>query len=165
MNAKHCTVTKITTTELNNLIAKWGNPNWNRIKSYNFPDRYVRHSNYVGRIDVSPMDPMADSQWKMVPGLADSTGVSFQSFNNPTMYLRHYNYNLVLNTNDNSTAFKADATFYKVGGFADSTWTSFRSYNFPTRYIRHSNFVLSIDPITTSSSVADKQDSTFRIGY
>jgi hypothetical protein len=100
-----------------------------------------------------------------VPGLADAAGVSFQSVNVPTMYLRHSNFALVLNTNDNSTTFKADATFYPVAGFADSSWTSFRSYNYPDRYIRHSNFVLRIDPITSSSPTTDKQDGTFRAGY
>jgi hypothetical protein len=34
-------------------------------------------------------NPYQDQQWKMVPGLADSAGVSFQSVNFPTMYLRH----------------------------------------------------------------------------
>jgi hypothetical protein len=165
LNSKHLGITAITATELTNLTARFGTPAWNRLKSYNFPNRYVRHSNNVGRIDVYPFDPYQDQLWKLVPGLADAAGVSFQSVNFPTMYLRHYNYALVLNTNDNTSTFKADATFYKTAGFADSTWTSFRSYNFPDRYLRHSNYVLRIDPITSSSATADKQDATFRIGY
>lgn len=165
VNAKHCTIAKLTAAEMTNLIAKWGNPAWNRLKSYNFPDRYVRHQNYVGRIDVSPMDPIDDSKWKIVPGLADATGVSFQSVNFPTYYLRQSSYNIVLNANDNSTTFKNDATFYKVNGFADSTWTSLKSYTYPTMYIRHYNYVLKLSTITSSSSTTDKQDATFRIGY
>jgi hypothetical protein len=165
LNSKHCGITPITATEMANLTAKWGTPSWNRLKSYNYPDRYVRHQNNVSRIDTYPFDPYQDQQWKMVPGLADSAGVSFQSVNFPTMYLRHSNFAMVLNTNDNSATFKADATFYPVAGFADSSWTSFRSYNNPDRYLRHSNFVLRIDPITSSSSTTDKQDATFRVGY
>jgi len=164
-NAKHATITSITSTEYNNLIAKWGTPNWTRLKSYNYPDRYVRHSNNVASIDPSPFDPTADMQWKPVAGLADPDGVSFQSVNNPNYYLRHFNYSLVLNQNDNSEAFKADATFYKTAGFADSSWTSFKSYNFPDRYIRQLNYVLRIDPISSSSPTDDKEDATFRLCY
>jgi Alpha-L-arabinofuranosidase B (ABFB) domain len=150
---------------MSNLIARWGAPSWNRVKSYNYPDRYVRHQNNVGRIDPYPFDPYQDQQWTLVAGLADPAGVSFRSVNYPTMYLRHYNYELTLATNDGSGQFAADATFYRAAGFADASWTSFRSYNFPDRYLRHYNFVLRIDPISGSSSSVDKQDATFRVGY
>ncbi|MGW0803502.1 glycoside hydrolase family 43 protein [Nonomuraea sp. NPDC002799] len=163
LNSKHPGITPITAAEMSNLIARWGTPAWNRLKSYNFPDRYVRHQNNVARIDVYPFDPYQDQQWKLVPGLADPAGVSFQSVNFPSMYLRHSGYALVLNTNDNSTAFKADATFYRASGLADSSWTSFRSYNYPDRYIRHSGYVLRIDPLSSSSPAADRQDATFRV--
>ncbi|MBO3681394.1 glycoside hydrolase family 43 protein [Streptomyces sp. NEAU-YJ-81] len=162
VNSKHCGITTITTTEYNNLIATWGAPAWNRLKSYNYPARYVRHSGYVGRIDTYPFDLYTDSLWKLVPGLADSSGVSFQSVNNPTRHLRHYDYQLRLDVNDGTSTFAADATFYRTAGLADSTWTSFRSYNSPTRYIRHSNYVLRIDPISTAT---EQQDATFRVGY
>lgn len=162
MNSKHCGVTTITSTQYSNLVAKWGAPAWNRLKSYNYPDRYVRHANYVGRIDTYPFDLYTDSQWKLVPGLADSTGVSFQSVNYPTRYLRHYNYQLQLDVNDGTSAFAGDATFYRTAGLADSGWASFRSYNNPTRYIRHANYVLRIDPVSTAT---EKQDATFYVGY
>ncbi|MFE9067225.1 glycoside hydrolase family 43 protein [Streptomyces violaceusniger] len=162
VNSKHCGITTITTAEYNNLIATWGSPVWNRLKSYNYPARYIRHSGYVGRIDAYPFDLYTDSLWKLVPGLADSSGVSFQSVNNPTRHLRHYDYQLRLDVNDGTSTFAADATFYRTAGLADSTWTSFRSYNNPTRYIRHSNYVLRIDPISTAT---EQQDATFRVGY
>ncbi|MCD9878440.1 glycoside hydrolase family 43 protein [Streptomyces guryensis] len=162
VNSKHCGITTITTTEYNNLLAKWGTPAWNRLKSYNFPARYVRHSDYVGRIDTYPIEPYKDSLWTLVPGLADSSGVSFRSVNYPTRYLRHYSYALQLDVNDGTSTFAADATFYRTPGLADASWASFRSYNYPTRYIRHSNYVLRIDPISTTT---DRQDATFRVGY
>jgi hypothetical protein len=165
LNSKHLGVTPITATEMTNALSKWGSPSWNRVKSYNYPGRYIRHYSNAGRIDEYPFDQWQDQQWKLVPGLADSAGVSFQSVNYPTMYLRHSNYALVLNANDGTTTFAGDATFYKTAGFADSSWTSFRSYNYPDRYIRHSNSVLRIDPITSSSATTDKQDATFRVGY
>ncbi|WNV86037.1 glycoside hydrolase family 43 protein [Umezawaea sp. Da 62-37] len=165
LNSKHATISPITATEMANLLTKWGKPAWNRLKSYNYPDRYVRHQSNVARVDTYPFDPYQDQQWKVVPGLADSAGVSFQSVNFPTMYLRHADYAVVLNTNDNSAAFKADATFTPVAGWADSGWTSYRSYNHPDRYLRHAGYVLRIDPITSSSAATDKQDATFRAGY
>ncbi len=58
-----------------------------RLQSYNFPDRYVRHSNYRGQIDAN-VSPVQDSQFKMVTGLANSSGVSFESINFPGRYLR-----------------------------------------------------------------------------
>ncbi|MDX3243921.1 glycoside hydrolase family 43 protein [Streptomyces sp. ME18-1-4] len=162
VNSKHCGITTITTTEYNNLLAKWGTPTWNRLKSYNYPARYVRHSDYVGRIDTYPIEPYKDSLWTLVPGLADSSGVSFRSVNYPTRYLRHYNYALQLDVNDGTSQFAADATFYRKPGLADASWASFQSYNYPTRYIRHSDYVLRIDPISTAT---DQQDATFRVGY
>jgi Alpha-L-arabinofuranosidase B (ABFB) domain/Glycosyl hydrolases family 32 N-terminal domain len=165
LNSKHLGITPITASEMSNLIARWGAPAWNRLKSYNFPGQYIRHVNNAGRIDAYPFDPYRDQQWRMVPGLADAAGVSFQSVNFPNMYLRHANFVLGLATNDNSAAFRADATFYRVAGFADASWASFRSFNFPDRYIRHSNFLLRIDPITSSSPAADRQDATFRVGH
>jgi hypothetical protein len=162
LNSKHCGIHPITSTEYANLLARWGAPTWNRLKSYNFPSRYVRHSNYVGRIDEYPFDPFTDSQWKLVPGLADSSGVSFQSVSHPTRYLRHYDYALRLDVNDGTPVFAADATFTRVAGLADPTWSSFRSYNNPTRYIRHSNYVLRIDPVSTAT---ERADATFRVGY
>ncbi|MEV7141439.1 glycoside hydrolase family 43 protein [Streptomyces tauricus] len=162
VNSKHCGIATITATEYTNLLAKWGAPAWNRLKSYNYPDRYVRHANYAARVDTYPFDLYTDSQWKLVPGLADGSGVSFQSVNYPTRYLRHYNYALQLDVNDGTSTFAGDATFYRTAGLADSSWASFRSYNNPTRYIRHANYVLRIDPVSTAT---EQRDATFRVGY
>ncbi|MEU1040703.1 glycoside hydrolase family 43 protein [Streptomyces sp. NPDC005907] len=162
LNAKHCTIATITGAEHANLVARWGAPAWNRLKSYNYPDRYVRHADLTARIDTYPFDPYADSMWKLVPGLADPTGISFRSVNYPTRYLRHYDYQLRLDTNDGSSGFAQDATFHRTAGLADASWASFRSHNQPTRYIRHSNHVLRIDPVST---VTDRADATFSVGY
>ncbi|MCF4122506.1 glycoside hydrolase family 43 protein [Antribacter sp. KLBMP9083] len=165
INAKHVTITPITSAERDALVDRWGAPEWNRLKSYNFPGRYVRHAGNVARIDPFPMDPTADQQWRIVPGLADPAGVSFESVNFPGRYLRHYAYNLRLDPNDGTSAFRADATFYPTAGLADSSWTSFRSYNFPDRYIRHYEYALRIDVLGSGSSTTAKQDATFDITY
>ncbi|WP_285790039.1 AbfB domain-containing protein [Micromonospora sp. NBRC 101691] len=81
----------------------------------NFPDRYVRHVNYDVRIDLD-VSPAQDAQFRVVPGLANSSGyVSFESVNFPGYFLRHSNYDFVLAANDNSATFRADATFRVTG--------------------------------------------------
>ncbi|MEO3926705.1 glycoside hydrolase family 43 protein [Micromonosporaceae bacterium B7E4] len=163
LNAKHGSIAGISSAEYDALVSRWGLPNWTRLKSSNFPDRYVRHADNVGRIDPYPFDPHQDQMWRMVPGLADSSGVSFQSVNFPSRYLRHSDYAIRLDENDNTAAFRADATFHRVAGLADGAWSSFRSYNFPDRYLRHTDYLLRIDPLSASSSAADRQDATFRV--
>ncbi|ATE53557.1 glycoside hydrolase family 43 protein [Actinosynnema pretiosum] len=161
LNSKHATISPITAAEQSALLSRWGAPSWNRLKSWNFPDRFVRHQNYLARIDPYPFDPHTDQLWKLVPGLSDASGVSFQSVSDPTRYLRHYDYAIRLDANDNTAAFRADATFHRVPGLADSSWSSFRSANLPDRYLRHSGYALRVDPISTST---DQQDVTFRVG-
>ncbi|WP_413760326.1 glycoside hydrolase family 43 protein [Streptomyces sp. MMBL 11-3] len=162
VNSKHCGVATITAAEYTNLLARWGAPAWNRLKSYNYPDRYVRHADYAARIDIYPFDPYTDAQWQLVPGLADASAVSFRSVSHPTRYLRHYDYVLRLDVNDGTAAFAQDATFHRVAGLADPSWSSFRSHNQPTRHIRHSGYVLRVDPVTTAT---DRADATFSVGY
>jgi hypothetical protein len=94
----------------------------------------------------------------MVPGLANSSAVSFQSVNFPNSYLRHRNGEIWLDVNDNSSLFKADATFYKRAGLANSAYVSFESYNFPGRYIRHRNSLLYNE---SGSGALFNSDATF----
>ncbi|WP_329126279.1 glycoside hydrolase family 43 protein [Streptomyces sp. NBC_01465] len=162
LNSKHATIQSMPQAVYDNMVAKWGKPAWNRLKSYNFPDRYWRHADDIGRIDPYPFDPYTDSEWKVVPGLADPSGVSFQSVDNSPRYLRHSYYQLRLDVNDGTTTFAKDATFYKTAGLADPSWSSFRSYNYPDRYIRHYDYVLRIDPISTAGGRAD---ATFSVWY
>ncbi|XVV15487.1 glycoside hydrolase family 43 protein [Actinoplanes sp. CA-131856] len=163
LNAKHGSIVGITGAEYDGLVARWGLPSWVRLKSYNFPDRYVRHADNIGRIDAYPFDPHQDQLWRMVAGLADSAGVSFESVNYPGRYLRHSNYAVRLDANDGTATFRADATFTRVAGLGNSGWSSFRSYNFPDRYLRHANYLLRIDPLSSSSSATDREDATFRV--
>jgi hypothetical protein len=165
ISSKHGGIVSITEAERAALVSRWGAPQWNRLKSYNFPDRFVRHANDIGRIDPFPMEPPADQQWRLRPGLADAAGVSFESVNSPGRFLRHFDYAIRLDANDNTAQFAADATFTRTAGLADGAWTSFRSYNFPDRYLRHAGYVLRIDPLTSASSASDRQDATFRVTF
>ncbi|WP_408892524.1 AbfB domain-containing protein [Paenibacillus taichungensis] len=129
-----------------------------RLESYNAPGSYIRHYNYQARMDTN-VSPAEDAQFRIVPGLADSSAVSFESINYPGYFLRHYNYDIVLVKNDGSAAFKSDATFKRVNGLANSSWTSYVSSNYPDRYLRHVNNMLRLEPIVTA---VDKSDATFR---
>ena len=126
-----------------------------RWQSHNYPTRYIANDNGTARIVENPT--LANSEWTMVPGLADSSGVSFQLKSNPSIYLRHYDYVLRAETNSGGN-FAADATFYAVAGLADSSKVSFQSYNYPSRYIRHYSYNLRIEPISTAT---EKNDATF----
>jgi hypothetical protein len=169
LNAKHPTIAPITEEERTGMLATWGEPAWRRLKSYNHPDRLIRHADNAGRIDPYPFDPYPDSQWQLVPGLADPAAVSFRSVNVPGSYLRHLrqvDHALRLVEDDGSTAFAADATFHVTPGLAaGATWSSFRSHSVPDHYIRHADYVLRIDPLAEDSPVRDREDATFQIGY
>lgn len=113
-----------------------------RLQSYNYPDRYIRHSNYRAQIDAN-VSPVQDSQFKMVAGLADSSGVSFESINFPGSYLRvRSNGEVWLDSNDSTTTFKNDATFRRVAGLADAQKSSYQIWTDSTKYLRHSNYLM-----------------------
>ncbi|RRJ65754.1 1,4-beta-xylanase [Paenibacillus oralis] len=137
------------------------NGTMNRIQSYNFPNMYVRHQNYDARIDEN-VSPSTDQYWQIVPGLANNGTdyVSIKSVYFPGYYLRHNSFDFVLEKDNGTTQFKADATFKKVAGLKNSSWTSLQSYNYPTMYIRHIGYELKLQTISTDQ---DKQDATFRL--
>jgi hypothetical protein len=131
-----------------------------RLEAHNPAGSFIRHYEFAARLDPDPIAAINDSRFRIVPGLADSAGISFESVNFPGYYLRHYDYILRLERKDGTSIFNQDATFYKETGLADSTKSSFRSYNFPTRYIRHTSNLLRIDPISTA---LEKSSATFAI--
>lgn len=157
---RHGSILNLTAAEESRVIGHWQSRPVNRLQSYNYQDRYVRHADFDVRIDAN-VSPAQDAQFRLVPGLADPSGhVSFESVNFPGHYLRHYAFDFVLAGNDGSATFAADATFRRVPGLADSSWTSFQSYNFPDRYIRHSDYLLRLDPVTDALG---RNDATFRV--
>ncbi|WP_447001887.1 glycoside hydrolase family 43 protein [Saccharothrix isguenensis] len=157
---RHGSILNLTGAEESRVLARWGtSAQVNRIQSYNFQDRYVRHADFDVRIDPN-VSPAQDAQFRVVPGLAGSGTVSFQSVNFPGYYLRHSDYDFALATDDGSATFKADATFRQVAGLASSSWSSFQSYNHPDRYIRHYAYQLRLDPITDATG---RSDATFRL--
>lgn len=128
-----------------------------RFRSHSSADRYIRHYSFRGRIDAN-VTLLADSQFRLVTGLAGSGTVSFESANFPGYYLRHKNYEIWLERNDGSALFHNDASFYRRTGLAASAGVSFESLNFPGRYLRHRDNLLYIQPMSTST---DRADATF----
>ncbi|MEU2586400.1 family 43 glycosylhydrolase [Streptomyces avermitilis] len=129
-----------------------------RFSSYNFPDRYIRHRDFRARIEANVTN-LADSQFRVVTGLAGSGAISLESANYPGYYLRHKNYEVWVEKSDGSSTFKNDASFFQRAGLADSAdGVAFESYNYPGRYLRHYENLLHIQPVSTA---LDRQDATF----
>ncbi|MFI7293427.1 glycoside hydrolase family 43 protein [Streptomyces sp. NPDC050121] len=156
---RHGWIMNLTAAEESRVLARWPNTAAQRLQSFNFQDRYVRHTNFDVRIDPN-VSPVEDSRFRLRTGLAGSGTVSFESVNMPGYFLRHSNFDFQLAYNDGSSQFAQDATFRQVAGLADSTWSSFQSINYPDRYIRHYAYELRLDPITTSTA---RSDATFRV--
>jgi hypothetical protein len=145
----------------------------NSFKSLDFPDRFIRHINFLGELTpiVSDLDKK-DASFEIVPGLADGSFVSFRSLNIPDHFLRHQDFRLKLhpiehlpNPNPGTfgpgpivPSFAQDATFILQFGLADPTASSFECLNFRGRFIRHRDFHLFVEPATDNLS---RKNSTF----
>jgi Alpha-L-arabinofuranosidase B (ABFB) domain len=144
------------------------------LQSFNFPDRFVRHSNFLAELTpvVNDLDKQ-DATFFWHNGLADVNLVSFQSLNFNTRFLRHQDFRVKLHEQDltfdanhpaeetpEQKLFRADATFVVVPGLADVSGLSFRSFNFPDRFLRHRDFHLFVESVTGD---VGQKDATFRI--
>lgn len=130
--------------------------------------RYIAHTGSTVNTQVvsSSSDPALKRQasWTVRAGLGDSTCYSFESVDTPGSYIRHFNYQLMLNTNDGTSTFTQDATFCPENGLSGQG-TSLRSLNYSDRYWRHFNAVCYIasngGPHDFDSSVSYKDDVSF----
>jgi hypothetical protein len=129
-----------------------------RLQSYNYTNRYLRHQGFRARIDEN-VSPLEDAQFRVVPGLASSTAVSFESVNFPGRFLRHRNNEIWVDANDGSAAFRAAATWNRRAGLANSGWSSYESYNLPAQYMRHSGFQMVLGMV---AGTLQQGDATFR---
>lgn len=128
-----------------------------RLSSYNYPDRSVRHWEYRARTDTN-VAPLADSQFRMVPGLAGGGTVSLESANFPGRFLRHRGFEVWTDVNDGSQRFAQDASFHPRAGLADSAGVSYEAASHPGRYIRHFDHQLYVQ---TPGTATDRADATF----
>ncbi|WP_083661025.1 family 43 glycosylhydrolase [Actinophytocola xanthii] len=124
-----------------------------RLRSYDLPDRFVRHYDYRARVDAN-VNPLADSQFRVVPGLTGSGTVSLESVNFPGHYLRHRDFELWVDRDDGGAVFRGDASFVQRPGLASASGVSFEAQNSAGRYIRHSGGMLSLQPVTDAAGQA-----------
>ena len=130
------------------------------LQSYNYRSHYIRHRNYLG--EITPINSgldVADSSFRIVPGLAEGKSVSFESRNYPGQYLRHQGFRIKLHRPDGSDLFRKDASFRVVPGMADPSWNSFESVNYPGHYLRHRDFHLYLE---RGDGDLFRKDCTFR---
>lgn len=132
-----------------------------RLKAYGYdPAAYLRHINFYPRIDYN-VNPPADSQFIIVPGLADPEAVSIESVNFRGFYLRQDKNAIVLAPYDGTENYAADATWWLQPGLADETWISFESYAQPGKFMgRQFGVMALVDPATLTTDSA-RADATF----
>jgi hypothetical protein len=103
---------------------------------------YLKHDDSDTKVVIaavtssSSATTKADSTWIVHAGLADSSCISFESANDSGQYLRHYAFELYLESNDGSAQFAQDATFCPQAGNSGQG-VSFESWNYPNKFIRH----------------------------
>lgn len=109
-----------------------------------YTNRYLAHSGSTVDTEVVTSSSSSTLQqqatWTVVTGLGNSACYSFESVDTPGSYIRHYNFNLLLNSNDGSTQFAQDATFCSMAGL-NGQGNTIRSWSYPTRFFRHYNDV------------------------
>jgi len=141
---------------------------WRSLRSYNYPDRFVRHQYYTGKLtQISSSLDELDSTFRIVPGLADDTigntyqYISFESWNFPGWYLVDEGGVLVLRKRPTcDDDFDQRATFKQVPGLIDGSAQSFESYIRVNYFIRHRNFQLNVE---SGNTELFKNDATFRL--
>lgn len=115
-----------------------------RATTAGYTDRYLAHTGSTVNTQVVSSSSTAllkrQASWTVRAGLANSACFSFESKDTAGSFIRHYNFALQLNANDNSKAFKEDATFCPQAGLGGQG-SSIRAWGYPTRWIRHYNNV------------------------
>jgi Alpha-L-arabinofuranosidase B (ABFB) domain len=134
-----------------------------QFQSFNFPDRYIRHHDFLGELSQEVVGREMEFAFNLVDRGHDTQGrrlVSLGSVFPEHLFLRHRDFRLRLE-GPSGTAdqlFKQDSTFFLEQGLAapnDQNAVSFRSLNFPDRYIRHRDFHLFVEPRDSPNLVPD----------
>jgi hypothetical protein len=111
-----------------------------RVTTAGYNTRYIAHTGATVNTQVvsssSSTALKQQASWTVRAGLANSGCYSFESRDTAGSFIRHYNFELQLAANDNSKAFKEDATFCPQAGLSGQG-SSIRAWGYPTRYIRH----------------------------
>lgn len=107
------------------------------------------------------------ASWTVRTGLGNSGCVSFESKDTPGSFIRHNNFVLKVDANDNSKGFKEDATFCPQAGL-NGQGNSIRAWGYPTRFFRHFSEVGYIasngGPDTFDNTNSFNNDVSFLVG-
>lgn len=118
-----------------------------RATTSGYTTRYIAHTDTTINTQVvtssSSTTLKEQASWKVVTGLGNSGCWSFESVDTPGSYIRHYNFELLLATDDSTKQFYEDATFCPMAGL-NAGGSSIRSWSYPTRFFRHYENVLYI---------------------
>ncbi|WP_156077545.1 family 43 glycosylhydrolase [Saccharothrix sp. NRRL B-16314] len=132
------------------------------LEAVNYPGRFIRHFDYLGRLDPvtsgSTAQTKQDATFTVTSGLASPSCYSFQAANG--MFLRHEDWRVGVEANAGTAQFRTDATFCAVDGSATGT-VSLAPFNYPDRRVRHRDFGLWID--TYQDTAGFRADSSFRL--
>ncbi|KAM0254548.1 hypothetical protein ACHAQJ_006654 [Trichoderma viride] len=106
--------------------------------------RYIAHTGATVNTQVvtssSATALRQQASWTVRTGLGNSACFSFESVDTPGSFIRHSNYQLMVNANDGSKIFSEDATFCPQAGI-NGQGNSFRSWSYPARFWRHYNAI------------------------
>ncbi|KAJ6111410.1 alpha-N-arabinofuranosidase B [Penicillium sp. IBT 18751x] len=118
-----------------------------RATTSGYNTRYIAHTGTTVNTQVvtssSSTTLKQQASWKVHTGLGNSGCYSFESVDTPGSYIRHYNFELLVEANDSTKQFYEDATFCPMAGL-NAGGSSIRSWSYPTRFFRHYNNVLYI---------------------
>ncbi|KAI1322475.1 arabinofuranosidase B [Xylariaceae sp. FL0255] len=107
-----------------------------------YTNRFIAHTGATVNTQVIA-STSTSAQWIVHTGLGNSACYSFESVDTPGSYIRHSNYELMVNAPDGSKLFTEDATFCTQEGVS-GTGNSIRSWSYPARMWRHYNAILYI---------------------
>ncbi|GAB7355649.1 hypothetical protein MBLNU459_g6364t1 [Dothideomycetes sp. NU459] len=131
---------KYATTSLNTAALTVGSKISLRVTTAGYNTRYIAHTGATVNTQVvtssSSTALKQEASWTVRTGLGNSGCYSFESVDTPGSYIRHYNFQLQVNANDNTKGFKEDATFCSQTGLS-GTGNTIRSWSYPTRFFRH----------------------------
>jgi non-reducing end alpha-L-arabinofuranosidase len=111
-------------------------------------DRYIAHTGATVNTQVVSSSSATilkqQASWVVHTGLGNSGCLSFESVDTPGSFIRHSNYELLVNANDGSILFAQDATFCPETALDDTGTNTIRSWSYPARYWRHYESLLYI---------------------
>jgi len=144
------------------------------LQSLNFPDRHIRHQDFLGEISPIQSDlDRHDATFQIQDGARPGDLVRLRSLNFPLHVLRHEDFRIKLHEYNpplfgpfsrpetpEERLLREDTSFFMIFGLADPAAVSFRSFNFPDRFIRHRDFHLFVELVDDDLS---RRDATFRL--